>query len=66
MLQKSTTELKECVSVLRTIRFNVLECFLSRAHKNGRLEWERVTLIEARTLVKIIEVLLEIEHPAQV
>ena len=31
-------------------------------HKNGRLEEERVTPIEAHSLVKIIELLLKIEH----
>ena len=34
-----------------------------RVHKNGRLEEECVTPIEARSPVKIIELLLKIEHP---
>ena len=34
----------------------------TRAHKNGRLEQERVTPIEAHCLGKIIELLLKIEY----
>ena len=36
---------------------------VTRAHKNGRQEYECVTPIEAHSPVKIIELLLKIEHP---
>ena len=38
------------------------EMCTARAHKNGRLEEERVTPIEAHSPGKIIELLLKIEH----
>ena len=44
------------------VSFRYLSNLASRAHKNGRLEEERVTPIEAYSPVKIIELLLKIEH----
>ena len=42
-------------SINQLIDQSIDQSIKSRAHKNGRLEEERVTPIEARSLVKIIE-----------
>ena len=50
-LPQRREEFAEVVLAYKTVRLTIQ----SRAHKNGRLEEERVTPIEAHSLVKIIE-----------